>query len=487
MVEKRNFYIILSSSVFLILAVIVFILSMIYPIRASPEELYTCNTLQFSSPNAINLVFFSTEAEATEYSEYLLNSEPFSEFSENFNVYFIDSFLPECEIYRGVAFLCYSREVLRAAASCPNDYIYVLKDGDSSIRSSAYRNVISVNLRHPLSVILHETGHAMFNFAEEYIPGEIPPLSKNCQETCENFDGEIDGCFIGCSDNSHSRSVEAGVMRTLSSEDYGIYNDNLIRAEIERQSQISESAITGNAISEIDDCKNSVHDSVIVENGEIVGKIRTVGCPSENKNVVTPYLFTDAPKKTNLEILEMDGFTYIDPKIPTIVQIPEGETSTSLEVVDSEGKIVDKQVDLSKIQNIYASEYNIEFQFPEIEKETNTKENNLVDKVAVAIVGTTFGKTYTRPKPKNILSTILQKNSIEISEFYAIENGIDISSISPENESNNSVGGLRIYENSPWTGSVISELKENSGRNFFFTTFLLLVVLLIFFNLSRNN
>ena len=197
------------------------------------ENLEECKTIHYHDENSINLVFFSPEDEAQKYSDYLVNSEPFKEYHDEFNFFFIDSYKPDCELYKGIAIYCHSKELIKKAASCPYDYIVVLDEMDHQIRSSAYKNVMSINSQHPMSVFLHEFGHSFSNLAEEYTPAKIPRGSKNCQRDCSKFKGETNGCFEGCSKSHYYRSVENGVMRTLSTDDFGIYNDDLISTLIE--------------------------------------------------------------------------------------------------------------------------------------------------------------------------------------------------------------------------------------------------------------
>jgi len=252
--SKRN-YLIMSLLAILII-VLIFLNTNSQVSLASAENLEECKTIAFNDEHALNLVFFSPEGDAREYSEYLLDSEPFKDYPNSFNFFYIDSYKPECELYKGIAIYCHSRELIKKAASCPYDYIAVLDEMESKIRSSVYQNVMSINTNHPKSVFLHEFGHAFANLAEEYAPARIPRGSKNCKTKCGKFEGEIDGCFHECSNSGHHRSIENGVMRTLSTDDYGIYNDKII-SELIENSISKDSQITGAVISEsFKDCKN---------------------------------------------------------------------------------------------------------------------------------------------------------------------------------------------------------------------------------------
>ncbi len=219
--------------------------------QTSPTNLATCNVLSYSSPQAKNLVFFSPKQQAQEYSHYLLSQQPFSQNKQALNFYYIDSYTPICELYKNIAILCYNKELVQQASSCPNDFIIVIDDKQTSnIRSSSYMNVLSLNSAHSKTVILHELGHSLAFLADEYVPSTLPNKQKNCVTNCKSF-SVSDGCFEGCSKDNYYRSIQLGVMRTLSSSEYGSLNNQLILANLP-----SSSTITGKAISEDADCSN---------------------------------------------------------------------------------------------------------------------------------------------------------------------------------------------------------------------------------------
>lgn len=209
--------------------------------------LETCNTLKYNSESAVNLVFFSPKEQAQEYTDFFLQTSPFNQNQDAFNFYYIDDYQPECELYKGIAILCYSKSLIKIASSCPNDYVIVLQNKPGNIRSSAYMNVLSINTALPLTVLTHEFGHTFANFAEEYTPASIPRGSKNCQSGCDKFDIK-DSCSQGCSKTDYYRSIEAGVMRTLSSNEYGIFNQQIITEKLNKETKM---ATAGKAISEI--------------------------------------------------------------------------------------------------------------------------------------------------------------------------------------------------------------------------------------------
>ncbi|MFH1425623.1 MAG: hypothetical protein ABIG28_02755 [archaeon] len=266
---------------------------------ASPENvenLEECGVVKYSGEDAINVVFFSSKEDAEEYVDYFLDVVPFNEeeYKDKFNFFFIDSYEPGCEIYRGIALLCDQKEVTKKAASCPHDYLVVLQEKPSSIRSSAYMNVMSLNSIHPKTVLMHEWGHVFADFAEEYVDNQakIPRGSKNCQGNCDDFDGAKDGCFEGCTKNSYFRSVENGVMKTLTPDSgvmYGLFNENTIRKRIEEElssllSRVtgSISLVTGSAVADFEDCENQKYYLAEFEYEDcfnLVSEEIVAGCP----------------------------------------------------------------------------------------------------------------------------------------------------------------------------------------------------------------
>lgn len=206
------------------------------PTSVSGEPL-TCNIIRqnVGPEKGIDIVFFFDnveEKEADAYINYLLNVTPFSENKEKFNFYSVNM-LPSCEITNGIL-ICYSREIIKAGSLCPNEYIFVLSKQSSSIRSSSYMNLMSINLANKKPVIIHEFSHAFANLADEYIPSTIPRGSKNCVSSCENFEGDVDGCFKGCSNNEYYRSIEAGIMRTLSTTEYGKLDYSIVQEDLSK-------------------------------------------------------------------------------------------------------------------------------------------------------------------------------------------------------------------------------------------------------------
>jgi len=293
----------------------------------SPEEsqLETCKSLSYNDPNGINLLFFASKSDAQKYSDYLLDRKPFDTNSKKFNVYYIDDYSPPCKLYRSIALLCDSRELTEKAASCPHDYIFVLRKEDVKIRSSAYNLVNSINTAHPLTVIQHEFGHTLANLAEEYTPADLPSGQPNCKESCEEFGEYSSSCFTECSDSTHKRSIDKGVMRTLDSDRYGNYNEKILFNIINKL--VPESKATGFAVQDSFGCGDEKQIIVSGHYSEGIPVLDSAtqahGCaPSRNAgssqatvsqqglstSYTLPqfqYLFTDSPSGSGI-----DGETY---------------------------------------------------------------------------------------------------------------------------------------------------------------------------------
>jgi len=303
----------------LLLASIIFSIVMAYQTPKPSPKLKTCENLVYN-PGGINILFFADKKTTQNYADYFYEHEPFKENKNAFNFYYID-YEPDCGLYQGQAILCNSREISTLAASCPNDYIAVIKKQPSSIRSSAYTNIMSLNYNHPKSVFLHEFGHVFANFAEEYITSQqLPRGSKNCVLNCENFQNLNQDCEKGCTQESMFRSIKDGIMRTLSSDDYGNFNKYIIQEKI-----TSMIPITAQAIQEQVDCNQERYYLVqaILENStiKILNTTIEIGCYSNydsggfsytisgdfelTKNFNPEFIFTDAPGE-----IQISGETY---------------------------------------------------------------------------------------------------------------------------------------------------------------------------------
>ena len=104
--------------------------------------------------------------------------EPFKSNLKNFNFYAVMSDLVECDIIDNTL-ICNELNIKKLAASCPNDFIFVLSDRDtikdfvSPLRSSAYLNIASINTADHRLVVLHEFAHIYGGLADEYVEESI--------------------------------------------------------------------------------------------------------------------------------------------------------------------------------------------------------------------------------------------------------------------------------------------------------------------------
>jgi hypothetical protein len=250
-----------------------------FDVSSSPDAGGECNVLK--EGKGYNVLFFSAKADAEKYYSLLLNSEAFARHKEEFRISYIDNYKPECSYYKDIALFCYSRDLVKRAASCSTDFIVVIKEDNIKYRSSAYMNVVSIVRGHSTNVLLHEFGHVFADLADEYVPAVLPRTSKNCLANCNLFREAGAGCYKGCSEDSMQRSIEKGVMRTLATSDFGIYNDNLISGYFR-----TEAPVTGMASSTPDNCADE--DYVLIEgyysNGkiEIKNKESEKGCAGTN-------------------------------------------------------------------------------------------------------------------------------------------------------------------------------------------------------------
>ncbi len=298
---------------------------------------YQCQDIEINGEDRIDLLFISSVEDAKHYSDYLFSVEPYKSYKDYFNWRVIDAEV-ECENYQGIAMLCYNNEVLELAGQCEHDYVIVIKEDTKQIRSSAYGKVLSINKAHEDSVLIHEFGH-LFNLAEEYGGAKIPRGSKNCQPSCSNFDGQIDGCSQECSESSYYRSIPLGVMRSLVTDNYGIYDIALI-TEILEKNKPKETIITGNQISEDLSCNDQILAvnvnglSVTTDNVLFNGCAPDKGvagplCVGDICNVNT--LFTDAQDVVTDETL--NGETYLNPEIPLTFYIRPDKNKPFVEVI----------------------------------------------------------------------------------------------------------------------------------------------------------
>ena len=324
-------------------------------LKFSEQELEKCISLYEGSKDGINIVFFGEDKkQAEDYVNYFFGFSPFDKYKDRFNFYFIDDYGPECDVYKGIALLCYPKEVVQKAGSCPNDFIVVLNSSFSSeIRSSSYLNVMSININHPMSVFVHEFGHSFVNLAEEYVPAKIPRNSAgNCVGNCKDFEGKNDGCFKECSLAEYSRSVDRGVMRSLFAEKYGSFNEWVVTNKI---NEYSHSRITGKAVEEVRNCEDEKYHLVEFSPLEgIVDDELVKGCGGDNGNGGFSYrVITDNEiifsGRFNPELIfsdasgdevggEINGETF-ENRVSVFTDAPSSKRKE-----DIEGEILDKEV-----------------------------------------------------------------------------------------------------------------------------------------------
>jgi hypothetical protein len=292
--DKKTIFILAIFIATIFFLIIFFISFKKHKINSSPLEqgqatLETCKILQYNGEDKVDILFFSDEKTAETYKDFFLTISPFKENPNYFNFFYIDNYVPECELYKGVAILCYSRELIRKAASCPNDFIVVIKEEDKEIRSSSFMNTLSINKALPLTVFPHEFAHAFAILADEYVAHSPPPRkSKNCPHSCENFEGLEDDCFDGCSETSRKRSIQEGLMRTLSTVNprFGTFDESLI---LKVMNSLSTPTITGGVINAEEREYNLIE--IIKEDGKfvVVSKTSETGYAGGNGNGASFY------------------------------------------------------------------------------------------------------------------------------------------------------------------------------------------------------
>jgi len=227
--EKYSYVLIITiAAAFLFLA---FFLVFSDKTSLNPEE---CKViLENEGENKIDIVFLTDNVEkdkVNDYVDFLLDSGPFVNNKDKFNFFYAGNV--DCKIDDEML-LCYSKNLIKKSSACKNDYIIVLSKQKSSVRSSAYMNVVSINTNHPKSVFLHEFGHVFANLADEYVPSSLPRKSKNCQSDCDKFEIK-DSCYEGCTKATLFRSSDSSVMRTLKTSDYKKLNTLIIENELDK-------------------------------------------------------------------------------------------------------------------------------------------------------------------------------------------------------------------------------------------------------------
>lgn len=306
-----------------------------------------CKQIVYNGEDRIDLLFISSEEDAKHYSDYLFSVEPYKSYKNYFNVRFLEE-EAQCDYYKDIALLCHTDQVLDLAKQCDHDYVFVIKEDSKQIRSSAYGKIVSLNKAHEDSVLIHEIGH-LFNLAEEYGGAKIPQGSKNCVSSCDRFTGSVDGCTQECSTSTHWRSIPLGVMRSLITDNYGIYNIKLI-SDILDKNKPKDSTITGNQIADQNLCNKKalavdIYQSENEFNVETNNVLEEICIP--DKGLAGPLcygnicninlLFTDA-QDTSLEG-ELSGETFENTNIPLRIYIERNDESPIVDIT-FDGQII---------------------------------------------------------------------------------------------------------------------------------------------------
>ncbi len=326
------------------------------PLLSDSPPSADCKVLSYQGSDALNVVFMASKSDSERYKEHFLAGPPYSEPESRINFYYIDKADIQniCTLYKEIAAFCYSDTLLKEATACPHDAIIVLTDYPMEIRSSMYKNVLSINQNHPAEEVLrHELGH-LFGLAEEYVGASLPPRQKNCKSACSEFQTTINGCFEGCSKVSFVRSIDEGVMRTLSSSEYGIYDSALIRVALQNAREKKSLAI-GNAIRTDSSCDSQTYTLLEIDGVQtpwsILSREELIGCPSGELS--TEYalsitnsageiltktsfagnsLFTDAPGTD-----QIDGEVYIESRF--WVEVPAQAQQGTVRITDDSSNV----------------------------------------------------------------------------------------------------------------------------------------------------
>ena len=308
-----------------------------------PVSTDICKSIEYNGEDRIDILFISSLEDAKHYTDVLLSTEPYKSKRDYFNTRVIEKEVV-CKDYKGIAILCNTQEVQDLAKQCPHDYIVVIKKEPINIRSSAYGNVLSINKVHEDSVLIHEIGHAFANLAEEYGGAKIPRGSENCKSSCDKFTSPIDSCELECSESTYYRSIPSGVMRTLATSNYGIYNIALITKLLEKNKP-KDAVVTGMQIDNLEEeqCDNPLVQIEITQADETAtaqtDNILQEGCAPDNfgdgglclgeDNCYPPNLFTESQDIGTQETINGGVF---DLEEPLTFYIPQNPANPEVEI-----------------------------------------------------------------------------------------------------------------------------------------------------------
>ena len=348
-ITNKSFFIVSTILIILIIASIIFSTARA-ELSSQETELEECSVLAYNNENSINILFISpNQKEAEEYSNFLFNVEPFKDNKNSFNAFFINT-KPECELYKKIALFCHNRETIKKSASCPEvDLIVALGKEKPNIRSSSYLNVMSINTAQNKNVLVHELGHALGKLDEEYITNSrLSASSPNCLNYCSDFEMS-DGCYDGCTKTTFKRSIEEGVMRTLSTSYYGIHNINYLKTVVDKRAGDSIK-ITGKAVQEIQNCESEEYILLKLKNSgnlALEEKQLLQGCyngygngdlvydVSAESGIFTGQLNFNIYTDSHDENLNLEGETFNGEE--AYLSVPVGD---NLQIKDSEGNLL---------------------------------------------------------------------------------------------------------------------------------------------------
>jgi hypothetical protein len=184
--------------------------------------------------------------DSVNFMNSFLNVKPYSDYKDRFNFFRIENLgLDLGCTYEDDAVVCDPVKVKTESVGCPYDYPVVLvetngvKNFFNHLRSSSWRGIASINSADDPLVLAHEAGHQISGLGDEYTwkGGKVFMEIPNCDSqlsTCPKFQ-EVDGagCYAGCINYNHARSVDIGIMRDYwKSSSYGLFDEFIIEQAI---------------------------------------------------------------------------------------------------------------------------------------------------------------------------------------------------------------------------------------------------------------
>jgi hypothetical protein len=330
----------------------------------------------FLAENYNDMGKFVSDSET--FRDGFLDVFPYSEYSERFNFFRLESFENlGCEYdgeYEG-AVVCDPATVKKKSLSCPADYYIVLVDINGvrnffdHLRSSAWRGVASLNVADDPLVFPHEFAHLFADLHDEYAweGGSIFGESPNCDDefaSCPQFE-EVRGseCHIGCVNNRHARSVDIGIMRDYwKSSTYGVFNEYLI------ENVILENSLGNSEIGTVSMSPKrllaQVPEEVLLIEYECIGADCKISSVLETEGFVQKYIDTlakDSVMSLDLNDGESYNFDYLNTlyveghnvngemvadhrivsKINDFVIVRNPMNDVKIELKDPEGEVLD--------------------------------------------------------------------------------------------------------------------------------------------------